>query len=44
MWPATVMQHHPRATVLLDAAAASRLQLGDYYREVFANKPAWQGL
>ncbi|TRW42990.1 glucosamine-6-phosphate deaminase [Georgenia yuyongxinii] len=44
MWPATVMQHHPHATVLVDDAAASRLQLGAYYREVFATKPAWQGL
>ncbi|MPV37491.1 glucosamine-6-phosphate deaminase [Georgenia subflava] len=44
MWPATIMQHHPRATVLVDPAAASRLQLGDYYREVFAAKPAWQGI
>ncbi|MFC7405112.1 glucosamine-6-phosphate deaminase [Georgenia alba] len=44
MWPATVMQHHPHATVLLDGAAASRLQLADYYREVFESKPGWQGL
>jgi glucosamine-6-phosphate deaminase len=44
MWPATVMQHHPRATVLVDPAAASRLQLGDYYREVFEHRPAWQKL
>ncbi|WP_341360443.1 glucosamine-6-phosphate deaminase [Georgenia sp. M64] len=44
MWPATIMQHHPRATVLVDDAAASRLQLAGYYREVFAGKPSWQGL
>lgn len=44
LWPATVMQHHPHATVLLDDAAASRLQLADYYRQVFDDKPAWQGL
>ena len=44
MWPATIMQHHPHATVLVDDDAASLLQLGAYYREVFANKPAWQGL
>jgi len=30
--------------VLLDAAAASRLQLADYYRETYLSKPAWQGL
>lgn len=44
MWPATIMQHHPHATVLVDAAAASRLQLADYYRETYETKPAWQGL
>ncbi|MCA5893387.1 glucosamine-6-phosphate deaminase [Isoptericola sp. NEAU-Y5] len=44
MWPATVMQMHPHATVLVDDAAASRLQLGDYYRQTFESKPGWQGL
>jgi glucosamine-6-phosphate deaminase len=44
MWPATVMQLHPHATVLVDDAAASRLQLADYYRQTYADKPAWQGL
>lgn len=44
MWPGTVMQMHPHATVLVDDAAASRLQLGDYYRQTFASKPDWQGL
>ncbi|MFE5339393.1 glucosamine-6-phosphate deaminase [Isoptericola sp. NPDC056578] len=44
MWPGTVMQLHPHATVLVDDAAASRLQLGDYYRQTFASKPDWQGL
>jgi glucosamine-6-phosphate deaminase len=44
LWPATVLQHHPHVTVLVDDAAASRLQLADYYRETFASKPAWQGL
>lgn len=44
MWPATVMQHHPHATALLDDDAASRLQLADYFRRVFDAKPAWQGL
>ncbi|MCR6689508.1 glucosamine-6-phosphate deaminase [Cellulomonas sp.] len=44
LWPATVLQHHPHVTVLVDDAAASRLQLGDYYRETYAAKPAWQGL
>ncbi|MDQ3616601.1 MAG: glucosamine-6-phosphate deaminase [Actinomycetota bacterium] len=43
-WPATVLQHHPHVTVLLDEAAASALQLAGYYRETYAHKPTWQGL
>ncbi|OHV31048.1 MULTISPECIES: glucosamine-6-phosphate deaminase [Pseudofrankia] len=42
--PASVLQLHPHATVLLDEAAASGLERGAYYREVYAGKPAWQGL
>ena len=44
LWPGTVLQLHPHVTVLVDDAAASRLQLADYYRETYAGKPAWQGL
>ena len=44
MWPATVLQHHPHVTVLLDDAAAQRLQLVDYYRETYRSKPDWQVL
>ncbi len=44
MWPASVLQLHPHVTVLVDEAAASRLQLADYYRQTWAAKPAWQGL
>ncbi len=44
MWPATILQHHPHVTVLIDNAAASRLQLGDYFRSTYAAKPPWQGL
>lgn len=44
MWPATVLQHHPHVTVLVDEAAAGRLQLSGYYRETWADKPAWQGI
>ncbi|MCG7608743.1 MULTISPECIES: glucosamine-6-phosphate deaminase [Mycobacterium] len=43
MWPATILQHHPHVTVLLDDAAAQRLQLIDYYRETYRSKPDWQG-
>jgi glucosamine-6-phosphate deaminase len=44
LWPATVLQHHPHVTVLLDDAAARRLQLIDYYRETYRSKPGWQGI
>ena len=44
MWPATILQHHPHVTVLLDDAAARRLQLVDYYRETWRSKPEWQGI
>lgn len=42
IWPASVLQFHRSATVIIDDAAAGRLQLADYYREVYAGKPAWQ--
>ncbi|WP_448629819.1 glucosamine-6-phosphate deaminase [Cellulomonas soli] len=42
MWPATILQHHPHVTVLVDEAAASRLQLAGYYRETYDAKPGWQ--
>lgn len=41
-WPASVLQLHPHVTVVLDPAAASNLDLADYYRDVYAGKPAWQ--
>lgn len=41
--PASVLQLHPHVTVLLDPAAASRLDRLAYYREVYSAKPAWQG-
>jgi glucosamine-6-phosphate deaminase len=44
LWPATILQHHPHVTVLLDGAAACRLQLVDYYRETYRSKPEWQGI
>ena len=42
--PASALQLHPHATLLVDPAAAGRLVRLDYYREVYAAKPAWQGL
>jgi glucosamine-6-phosphate deaminase len=44
LWPATALQLHPHVTVLVDSAAASRLQLGTYYTETYAAKPPWQGI
>ncbi len=42
--PASALQLHPHATVVVDEAAASRLKLADYFRATYAAKPAWQGL
>lgn len=42
--PASVLQVHPHASVLLDEAAAKGLERAGYYREVYAGKPGWQGL
>jgi glucosamine-6-phosphate deaminase len=42
MCPASVLQLHPHATVVVDEPAAAALP--DYYREAYAHKPAWQGL
>jgi len=44
MWPVTILQHHPHVSVLVDPAAAGRLQLADFFRSAYAAKPAWQGL
>lgn len=44
MWPATALQFHPHVTVILDDAAACRLQLASYARHAWESKPDWQGL
>jgi len=36
--PASALQMHPKATVILDEAAASKLKRRDYYKWVFENK------
>ena len=41
-WPATLLQLHPAVSVVLDTAAASRLELAAYYRHIQDHKPAWQ--
>ncbi len=40
--PASALQLHPQATVLVDEEAAGQLALAAYYRDVHRNKPAWQ--
>lgn len=42
--PASALQLHPHATVVVDEAAASELKLADYFRHAYANKPEWQGI
>jgi glucosamine-6-phosphate deaminase len=42
--PASVLQLHEHATVIVDEAAAASLQHADYYRETYADKPRWQHL
>jgi glucosamine-6-phosphate deaminase len=40
--PASALQLHPHATVIVDEAAADGLALRSYYDAVAAAKPAWQ--
>lgn len=40
--PASALQLHPHATVIVDEAAAEGLALRSYYDAVAASKPAWQ--
>jgi glucosamine-6-phosphate deaminase len=42
--PASVLQLHPHASVLVDEDAGSQLERRDYYRETYEGKPGWQGL
>ncbi|MEM9650897.1 MAG: glucosamine-6-phosphate deaminase [Actinomycetota bacterium] len=42
--PASCLQLHRHVTVVVDEPAAAELTRAGYYRSVFANKPAWQGL
>ncbi|WP_440710068.1 glucosamine-6-phosphate deaminase [Herbiconiux sp. YIM B11900] len=39
--PASAIQLHPRATVVVDEDAAGALAELDYYRDAFAQKPTW---
>ncbi|HEK84923.1 MAG: glucosamine-6-phosphate deaminase [Candidatus Saccharicenans sp.] len=42
MVPASALQLHPRAIILVDRDAASELKHLDYYQWVFEHKPEWQ--
>ena len=42
MISASALQLHPKCTVIVDEAAAARLENKDYYRWIFDNEPEWE--
>src|SRR3989449_9426253 len=42
MISATALQLHARCTVVVDQAAASRLEGSEYYRRIFDTEPEWE--
>lgn len=42
MVTASALQLHPRCTVIVDEAAATKLTEQEYYRWIFENEPEWQ--
>lgn len=42
MISASALQLHPRCTVIVDEAAATKLSQTEYYRWIFANEPEWE--
>jgi glucosamine-6-phosphate deaminase len=44
MCPGSVLQLHRHATIVVDQAAASQLELAEYYSDMYANLPEWQRL
>ena len=42
MVSASALQLHPRCTVIVDDAAAGKLEEKEYYRWIFENEPEWQ--
>jgi glucosamine-6-phosphate deaminase len=42
MVTASALQLHPRCRVIVDEAAAARLQGQEYYRWIFANEHEWE--
>lgn len=43
-WPASILQMHPHATVVIDEDAASQLRFTKYYIDTYNGKPDWQGI
>jgi glucosamine-6-phosphate deaminase len=43
-WPASALQLHPHTTVVVDEAAASKLDEHDYYKTTWSKKPEWQSI
>ena len=43
-WPASILQMHPHATVVVDEEAAHQLRLTSYYTNTYQGKPDWQGI
>lgn len=43
-WPASILQMHPHATVVVDEDAASQLAFTSYYTSTYHGKPEWQGI
>ena len=44
MVTASILQMHPKVTVILDEDAAANLTMKEYYSWVYDNKPGWQNL
>jgi glucosamine-6-phosphate deaminase len=42
MVTASALQLHPKATVIVDEAAAAKLKEKEYYRWIFASEPEWE--
>lgn len=42
MVPASILQMHQKAVIIIDEAAAAKLKKAEYYRWVYQNKPDWQ--
>lgn len=40
--PASILQFHQKAIILLDEEASSELSRKEFFKEVYANKPDWQ--